>query len=445
MGDTLADTDGLDPIAVLGRLIRFDTTNPPGNERACIEYIADLLRGAGIEPGLAGRSPERPNLVARIRGGGGAAPLMFNGHVDVVGVAGQGWTVPPFEGIVKDGFIWGRGAIDMKGAVASMVSAFLRLAASGKPPSGDVVLCLVADEEAGGADGARFLVEERPDLLAGVRYAITEGMGFNIAAGGKRLYPLQLAEKQVCRIRVTARGPGGHGAAPVEGGALASLGRALERLDGTPLPVHVVPLVKRMMDTMADLMPFPAGPMIRLASRPRLTDLVLESMGGRRRIFAPLFRNTASPTILEGSRKVNVIPEEASVILDGRVLPGFTPGDLVAEIKALLGPAYGVAIEEEGPALEPGEGSLAPALGRALCAIDPDGVLWPFLLGGTTDARHFARLGIETYGFMPTGASELGRKLPADLVHGADERIPLDMVTSGAEAFYQIMIQDWRD
>ncbi len=193
-----------DPAALLQKLIQFDTTNPPGHERQCLEYLQQVLAQAGVESTLLAKTPERPNLIARLKGQGRSAPLLLYGHVDVVTTENQAWTHPPFSGELAGGFIWGRGALDMKGGVAMLVSAFLRAAQQKDGLPGDVVLALVSDEEAGGDFGARFLVEQHAGLFEGIRYALGEFGGFTITIGGRRFYPIMIAEKQACWLRARA-------------------------------------------------------------------------------------------------------------------------------------------------------------------------------------------------------------------------------------------------
>ena len=223
IGDDLA-TIYQRPDELLRALLRFDTTNPPGNEAACIAYLHDVLAAAGIQSTLLARDPARPNLLARLKGNGSAPAMLLQGHVDVVTTAHQDWTHPPFAGDVADGYIWGRGALDMKGGMAMMVAAFLRAHVEGASLPGDVVLCIVSDEEAGGNDGARFLTEQHPEQFAGVRYALGELGGFTLGLGGRRIYPIMVAEKQACVVVATVRGPGGHASIPQRGGAMAKLG-----------------------------------------------------------------------------------------------------------------------------------------------------------------------------------------------------------------------------
>ena len=230
----------MSPGELLQRLIRFDTTNPPGNEAECIDFVRGLLEEAGVDTEVYAKVPGRPNLVARLPGGD-KPPLLLQGHVDVVTTSGQNWTRPPFGGELVDGYIWGRGAVDMKGPVAMLVSAFLRAKQEGTALPGDVILALLADEEAGGDMGARFLAEEHAHLFEGVRYALSEFGGFSLEIAGRRFYPIQVAEKQICWLKAIVRGRAGHAALVNRGGTMARLGRLLRDLDRRRLPVHVTP------------------------------------------------------------------------------------------------------------------------------------------------------------------------------------------------------------
>jgi acetylornithine deacetylase/succinyl-diaminopimelate desuccinylase-like protein len=427
----------LDAAELLQKLIRFDTTNPPGNEAECVQFIRGLLSAAGIETAVFAKTPERPSLIARIAGEGKAPPLLLYGHVDVVTTEDQQWRHPPFAGDVVDGYLWGRGALDMKGGVAMMVSALLRAQAEGLALPGDVILAIVPDEEAGGDMGARFLVEEHPEQFEGVRYALGEFGGFTLHVGRCRFYPIQVAEKQICWLRATFRGPGGHGSLPVTGGAMARLARFLGQVDRRRLPVHVTPVAERMFGTMAAALGGASGRMISQLANPRLAPAALSLLGERVRLFEPLLRNTVSPTILHGSTKINVIPSRVSVELDGRLLPGFKPDDLIGELRPITGDEveFELVRHDPGPA-EPDMG-LFDTLAGVLQESDPDGVPVPLLLSGVTDGRYFSRLGIQTYGFTPM-------TLPADFdfsrtIHAADERIPVEAVEFGTESIYRVL------
>jgi len=424
------------PAEMLQRLIRFDTTNPPGNERACVEWIVGLLRDAGHEPRVLAKDAERPNLIARVPGDGRAPPLLLQGHVDVVPARGS-WSRSPFSGEIADGCVWGRGALDMKGGVAMMVAAFLRAAAADAPPPGDVLLCVLSDEEAGGDHGARFLVEEHAELFDGVRFAIGEFGGFTIELAGRRFYPIMVAEKQLCSVRATLRGPAGHGSLPVRNGAMGRLGRLLTALDRRRLPVHVTPVVRSMVDSIAAEVPAVAAVPLRALLRPRLTDVVLDGLGERAGFFDPLLHNTASPTIVRGGQSANVIPGEVSLDLDGRLLPGYGPDSLCEELRALARVEMELEVLRHDPGPASPDMTLYETLAGILRELDPTGLPVPLLLPAVSDGRFFARLGIQTYGFLPM---RLPRELRfMELIHAEDERIPVESLEFGTSAIRRLI------
>ncbi|MBA3532008.1 MAG: M20/M25/M40 family metallo-hydrolase, partial [Ardenticatenales bacterium] len=258
------------PVELAQALIRFDTSNPPGNEAACVAYVNGLLTQVGIETTLLARSPQRPNLIARLPGEGRALPLLLYGHLDVVPTTNQLWSHPPFEGVIEDGYLWGRGALDMKGGVAMMLAAFLRAKDEGLRPAGDILFALLSDEEGGGDDGAKFLVEQHPEHFAGVRHAIGEFGGFTLHLGGQRFYPIQVVEKQVCWMKIRVSGPAGHGSLPMRGGAMAKVARLLQQVEQHRLPVHVTAPARTMIEGMAASLP--------LATRQLLRQLLIPTM-----------------------------------------------------------------------------------------------------------------------------------------------------------------------
>jgi acetylornithine deacetylase/succinyl-diaminopimelate desuccinylase-like protein len=419
---------------LLQELIRFDTTNPPGDEAACVEFIRAQLEAAGCETELYAKEPSRPNLLARI-GGGAAPPLLLQGHVDVVTTAGQAWTHPPFEGRLADGAVWGRGALDMKAGVAMLVDGFLRAKRENVALPGDLVLLVLSDEENGGDLGARFLVEEHPELFAGMRYALGEFGGFTLHAGGRRFYPIQVAEKQICWLKATIRGPGGHGAMINRGGTLARLGKLLSDLDRKRMPVHVTPVVRDSIEAIAGVLPRARAAVLRSLLTPRLNDGALRLLGTQAAMFEPMLRNTVNATIVRGGSKINVVPSEIELELDGRALPGVSPEQLIAELQTLVGRDVELELvrHDAGPA-EPDLG-LFETLAGVIRELDPEGIPIPLLQIGVTDGRFFSRAGVQTYGFLPM-------RLPEDfafakLIHAADERIPVDALEFGAEAVFR--------
>jgi acetylornithine deacetylase/succinyl-diaminopimelate desuccinylase-like protein len=325
----------------------------------------------------------------------------------------------------------------MKGGIAMMLSAFLRAKAEGLALLGDVVLTIVSDEEAFGDFGAKFLVENHADLFDGIRYAVGEFGGFSLYVGKKKFYPIMVAEKQRCWLKATVYGDGGHGSLPARGGAMAKLARLLQKLDKKRLPVHITPVARLLFKTMASTLGGLNGLIIGQLINPKLTDIVLNLLGERGRVFDPLLHNTVNATVLHGSDKFNVIPSQVSVELDGRLLPGFKPDDMIAELHQIIGQDLELEVLrfDPGPA-EPDMG-LFDRLAGILRELDPAGIPVPLLLSGSSDGRFFSRLGIQTYGFLPM-------LLPEDFnfsqtIHAADERIPIEALDFGTNAIYEVL------
>ena len=426
-----------DPALLLQRLIRFDTTNPPGDEAECVGFVDSLLKDSGLETTILAKTPGRPNLVSRLKGQGVSPPLLLYGHVDVVTTANQKWQQPPFEGCVENGYIWGRGALDMKGGVAMILAAFLRAKAEPASLPGDIVLAIVSDEEAGGDFGAKFLVEEHPHHFEGIRHALGEFGGFTFYIGSRRFYPIMVAEKQICWMRGKVHGPGGHGSMPIRGAAMAKLADVIRRLERHRLPVHVTPTASLMFKAIASALPKTTGLVLLSLLNPRLTDAVLRVLGRQGSAFDPIFHNTTSLTILRGSDKINVIPSEVTFEIDGRLLPGRQPEEMLAELRRIIGAECELEIVRHDPGPAEPDMSYFEALGGILREADPGGVPVPLLLTAVTDARFFSRLGIQTYGFLPM-------RLPRGFdfsrtIHAADERIPVDTLEFGASAILEAM------
>lgn len=432
----------LPPEQLLQTLIRFDTTNPPGNEGDCIRYIDGLLQTVGLETVLLGER-ERPNLIARLRGRGNAPPLLLQGHVDVVTTANQQWTHPPFGGEIHAGYVWGRGALDMKGGVAMMICAVLAAQQSDTPPAGDIILCILSDEEVGANFGARFLVENHPEQFEGVRYGIGEFGGFPRLIGGTKFYPIQVAERVGCQMAITIRGDGGHGAIPLRGGAMGKLGRILTRLETKRTPIHITPVTHMMVTAIAKHTKPPTNWVLRGLLNPRLTDRLIALLGAELSAMEPLFRNTVNATVVQGGEKLNVVPSKIVLKLDGRMLPGFSAETMIAEIRQLID--EDVEIHQIGRGvpqpLEPDMG-LFPLLADILREQDPTGIPIPYMLPAVTDGRFFAKLGIQHYGWLPLN-------LPLDFnftsyIHAADERVPVEALHFGTRALTTLLRQ-YRD
>ncbi len=427
-----------DPVLALEQLIKLDTTNPPGNEAGAIGLIQRLLKDAGVETVLLSKDSSRPNLIARLEGSGDASPFLMQGHVDVVPTSDQVWDHDPFGGEIVEGFMWGRGTLDMKGAVVMMVHAFLRLAASDKKPAGDVILAILSDEEDGGFYGARFLVEEHPSLFDGVEYCIGEFGGFPLPLGGTRFYPIQVAERLSIRFELTIRAEGGHGSLPRRGAAMGQLGKLLTVLDRKRMPVHVVPATRLMVESMIEHSTGATRRALQMLLNRRTAEAALRLLPGQLGLLEPVFRNTVSPTIVSGGDKHNVIPAAVSVTLDGRMLPGSSPEEMAAELRRIAGPNVEIDYTVDGKVGPPQPNlALLPLLADVIRQHDPEAVPIPFLLPATTDGRWFSELGIQPYGFTPLLLPD-GFEFQK-VVHAANERVPVSAIGAGAEMVFDLL------
>jgi acetylornithine deacetylase/succinyl-diaminopimelate desuccinylase-like protein len=419
-------------------LIRLDTTNPPGQEHIAVDLVERVLDEAGISSARYENARGRPNLVARLKGRGNAPPFLLQGHVDVVTTVNQEWKHRPFDGEIVDGYLWGRGALDMKGGVAMMVNALLQAQARGGAP-GDLVLAALADEEAGGNQGAKWLVEKHPELFAGIKHAIGESGGVVQHLGGRRFYPIMVSEKRGCQILATLRGPGGHGSIPAHGGAMAKLGAMLTKLDSARLPVHITPPVKLLLEGMRDALDEPWKGRMAMLLDPVHADAALVELGPLGRNLDAALHNTVNATIVSGGLKINVIPSEVQAQLDGRLLPGFGPEDMLRELREVVGPEPELEVQLVGPAQPPIDLSQLDLFASVLRDADPGCVPLPYLVTGGTDARHFAKLGIRTYGFLPLNN-------PPDFngsttIHAADERVPVSALEFGARCVLEAVMR----
>jgi len=441
MSSTETVADYRHPEKILQKLIRFNTTNPPGNEKGCIDYIANLLKQNGIESVLIAKDPGRPNLIARFKGNNTAPPLLMYGHADVVTTENQIWRHPPFEGKITDGFVWGRGALDMKGMLAMMTAALIRAKAENLKPAGDIVLAVLSDEESGGNFGARFLVENYPEQFSGIHYAIGEFGACAMTVGQQKFYPIQVSEKQICWIEAKIKGPGGHGSIPLKNSAMAKIGKFINKISASSLAPHITPIPRQMIQAIAAAMPMPAGLILRQLLNPMMTKNILKLLGPKGDKFKPMLFNTVNPTVIHGGSKINVIPSEISLQLDGRLLPGFTPDDLIAEIRQTTGTDIdtdiAIDIISYDPCPSKPDMGMFTLLADILREADPKGIPIPMLLPGATDGRFFSRLKIQTYGFSPMNLSPEFDFFST--IHAADERVPVDAIHFGANTIFRLM------
>ena len=437
------DVEG-EATALLQSLMRVDTTNPPGDEIKAAKVLAASLKEDGIESELIESAPGRANLIARLKSNGSAQPLLLAGHLDVVPAGDLNrWTHPPFGGVLADGMIWGRGAVDMKNMVAMSAMVLKLLHRHEVPLRRDVILAAVADEEDGCEYGSRFLVENHPDKVR-AGWGLGELGGFPTMAGKARIMPVQTAEKGVCWFRLTTRGTPGHGSMPRPDSAVIKMAIALKKLGETPLPLHVTPVVDQFIRAVARLQPIPDRFVLPQILNPRLSRLILERIfpdKERGQLFAALMRNTVSPTVLRAGQKTNVIPDVASVEIDGRLVPGQSSAALFAEVRNIVGHDVELEVIREAPGV--GNAPADSELWREICSAvkhsHPELPVIPYMIPGFTDGAYFSRLGVRWYGFSPVWLRpELGLNF-ADLFHGFNERIPEDGYHWGLRTLHRVV------
>jgi acetylornithine deacetylase/succinyl-diaminopimelate desuccinylase-like protein len=424
----------------LQALIRIDTTNPPGNETPAAEYLAQLFRQAGLSPSLVGIEPRRQNVIVRLKGTGEKPPLLLAAHLDVVTAEPESWKHPPFAGEIHDGYVWGRGAIDMKHMAIMSAMVVCRLKQEGVTPARDLIFAGVADEEAGCDNGSRWLVDNHAELVR-AEYALGESGGFSVRMNGRVIYPIQVAEKGAVWMKLRATGRPGHGSLPRENNAVARLGHAVAKLAETRLPSHRTRVVERYLAAVAKTQPFIARLLLPRLYSPSVAKFLLGKLPDRgvAAALSAVLSNTAVPTVLRAGSKVNVVPGFAEALVDGRSLPGQTAQDLVREIKDVIGHDIDIDVERDMPPVEiEPQSPLWDHMVAALKKHDPEAVPVPYLMPGFTDAKSWSRLGTRCYGFMPVRFPDDGTRF-ADLFHGHDERIPVDGLKWGCEVLYDVV------
>jgi acetylornithine deacetylase/succinyl-diaminopimelate desuccinylase-like protein len=386
--------------------------------------------------------PGRGNVVARLEAQAKDADdsaLLLLSHLDVVPAEPARWRYPPFGGVLAEGHVWGRGALDMKNTTVAELMAILLLRRMRLPLRRDVVLAATADEEIGGERGLGWLMATHPELLDDCAYAINEGGGNGYLVGDRRLYTCQTAEKGVCLLVLTARGRTGHAAFPHDENAIARLGRAVSRLGASSLPLHPIPLVREMMAAWLAASGPDAPAVDEVLTGAANEGSLAPYFGALARPLSAMVRNTATPTLIEGGVKINVIPGEARAQLDGRILPGMTQEQVVREVEeAIDDPSVGVSVRLFFPASSGGyDHDLYRTIVQVMSELDPGSEVVPYLMVGVSDARHLMRRGVQVCGFSPYREDPAAPS--ASLFHGDNERISVDNLEFGVRALYRIV------
>ncbi|MEP7021362.1 MAG: M20/M25/M40 family metallo-hydrolase [Pseudonocardiales bacterium] len=418
-------------VDLLGELIRINTANPTNPERPAAEWVAAKLDEVGITSQIIEAAPGRASTIARIDGSDPSrAPLLIHGHLDVVPAEASEWSVDPFGGEIRDGYLWGRGAIDMKDMDAMTLALVREWARTGRKPPRDIVLAFVSDEEAGGRQGAHYLVDKHADLFADCTEAISEVGGFSVSLDeSTRLYLIQTAEKGINWLRLRATGRPGHGSMVHEDNAVTHLAAAVSRVGAHEFPVVITDTVRAMVESIAAV--------TGTEMDPDQPDEWLPKLGGMARMIGAVIRNTANPTMLQAGYKTNVIPSSAEATIDARFLPG-QQDELLSQIDDLIGADVEREFIVQDIAVETSfDGALVEAMSAALRAEDPGGHPVPYLMSGGTDAKSFSTLGMRCFGFSPL-------LLPPDLdfaalFHGIDERVPIDGLKFGVRVLDRLL------
>ena len=424
----------------LQAIIRFDTTNPPGNELPLALYLEAALKDEGIDTTMLVPAKNRAQLIGRIRGNGNERPVILLAHMDVVGVQRTSWTHDPFSGVIDGGYLYGRGAIDDKGMLAANLMTMLllkrELDRSGQKLSRDVVFVATCDEESGGEVGMGWLVENHPDLLD-AEYALNEGGRTRIIEAGRCYLAVQAAEKISHVVTVTAHGSAGHAAVPLPDNAIARLGRAIAQLAKHVEPLVLTDITRQFFARLADIWP-------NQVQRNAMLDLIqpdeAKSADGARvlseiPVFNAVLRNGISPTVIEGGKQFNVIPDSASVVLNVRTLPGQSVDDVIGRLRAVIvEPGVTVEVTQRGiaaPASDPNS-AMFTAIKETANELDPNIAVVPYLSTGVTDSARLRRLGVQAYGVLPFPMPQSDE----ERMHGNDERIPLESLHFGVRLIH---------
>ena len=424
-----------DVVTLCQELIRIPSVNfgeGKGDEQAVAEYVVSKLKEVGIESRIYESAPKRCTVVARIEGTDSSRPgLVVNGHIDVVPANPADWSVDPFSGVIKDGCIWGRGAVDMKNMDAMMLAVFRLWARHGYKPSRTIVIVFFGDEEAGGIYGSGWMAKNHPEVFAGCSETVSEVGGFSVTLkSGKRVYLIETSQKGIEWMKLTATGVASHGSVINSANAVTRLSEAIAKIGNHKWPRRITRTNQIFLTKIAEI----TGKKFD----PDNLEPILEEIGSMSKMFNATLQNTANPSMLEAGYKANVIPQTASAVVDGRTLPGHE-AELMETVQSLVGPDVKVErLVSDIPLEVDFAGALVEAMINAIKSEDPEAEVIPYLLSGGTDNKALAKLGITGYGFSPL-------KLPSDLdfiglFHGVDERVPIDSLQFGARTLHHFLV-----
>lgn len=428
-------------VSHLRTILQMDTRNPPGNETQVAKYLEAILQQEGIECRIIGPDPDRRTLIARLRGDGSASPLLLMSHTDVVDVEQDKWRYDPFAATLEGGFIYARGALDMKHMVTMELMTMLLLKRVGNPLKRDLIFMAAADEEAGGRQGTGWVVKNCPELIQ-AEYALNEGGG-ETEINGRRYYTVQTAEKGRGHLRLRAQGIPGHASRPHDENAILKLASALSKLHYHKLPVHFTPLLREFIEGIALTQPSDVAYAFRAILADESTaDVAVDLLPLEdilKQNLRAMMSNTVTPTMLKAISQINVIPSEAEALLDGRILPGSSIATLIKELRLIVGEEVEIDVLKQSRPLETtSQSSLFTIIKTVLKELAPQAIVLPSLLTAGSDAKKVASLGIKVYGFTPTlyeGPNEPG------LVHGHNERISIRSLSWGLRVLYEVVTQ----
>ena len=432
---------------LLSDLIRINTTNPPGNETEAAKYLAETLEKEGFKCELFESTPGRGSIITRLKGTGEKPNLLLLSHLDVVAANPKEWSVDPFEGVVKDGFVWGRGALDMKSMTAMEVMVMKLLKRNKMKLKGDVILAATADEEKGGEAGAGWLVRNHPEKIR-ADYVINEGGGLAIPIEGKNIYTIQTAEKGILWFKIKAKGRPGHGSVPgTADNAILRMNRVVEKLGNYRAKMTVVPTVKQFLSQITKENKTVQQALMLLLQNPDMGDQILDMLAEKDKAMAEelraSLRMTIAPTIIHGGIKENIIPSECEAVFDCRVLPGQTSTEAMDEIKGLMPDADSEKLEFETiqanePSESPANTPLYEQIVKVMKEFEPNCSIAPILLTGGTDSRFFRKIGSICYGFQPL-RSDMPYGEILKTIHGIDERISIENLVFGTSVLYNVV------